>query len=178
MHDGWLVLEDGTIFTGRAFGAAGSTGGEVVFNTSMTGYQEILTDPSYAGPDHHHDLPADRQLRHQRRGLRGGAAAGSRADRQGVVPDPQQLAVRARPSTPSSARHGLIGLEGHRHPRADQTPAQPRDHAGFPHHRAAAPGGIGGQGPGRAGSFRPELHRPGYGQDSLHRAGRTGRGSS
>src|SRR5215207_7942673 len=44
-----LGLEDGTVFTGRAFGAAGTTEGEVVFNTSMTGYQEILTDPSYAG---------------------------------------------------------------------------------------------------------------------------------
>src|SRR5213083_183835 len=44
-----LALEDGTIFTGRGFGAAGTTEGEVVFNTSMTGYQEILTDPSYAG---------------------------------------------------------------------------------------------------------------------------------
>src|SRR6476469_8643525 len=44
-----LALEDGTIFTGVAFGAAGTTEGEVVFNTAMTGYQEILTDPSYAG---------------------------------------------------------------------------------------------------------------------------------
>src|SRR4051794_21291266 len=44
-----LALEDGTVFTGRAFGAEGETFGEVVFNTSMTGYQEILTDPSYAG---------------------------------------------------------------------------------------------------------------------------------
>jgi carbamoyl-phosphate synthase small subunit len=44
-----LALEDGTVFTGRAFGASGTTEGEVVFNTSMTGYQEILTDPSYAG---------------------------------------------------------------------------------------------------------------------------------
>ena len=42
-----LMLEDGTVFRGRAFGARGATGGEVVFNTSMTGYQEILTDPSY-----------------------------------------------------------------------------------------------------------------------------------
>jgi len=46
---GYLVLEDGTIITGRAFGAAGETMGEVVFNTGMTGYQEILTDPSYCG---------------------------------------------------------------------------------------------------------------------------------
>src|SRR4026208_2235077 len=44
-----LALEDGTVFTGRAFGACGTSEGEVVFNTSMTGYQEILTDPSYKG---------------------------------------------------------------------------------------------------------------------------------
>ncbi|MCL1126771.1 glutamine-hydrolyzing carbamoyl-phosphate synthase small subunit [Shewanella surugensis] len=43
-----LVLEDGTVFSGTAIGATGMTVGEVVFNTSMTGYQEILTDPSYA----------------------------------------------------------------------------------------------------------------------------------
>jgi len=42
-----LALEDGTVFYGRAIGAIGETVGEVVFNTSMTGYQEILTDPSY-----------------------------------------------------------------------------------------------------------------------------------
>jgi len=44
-----LALEDGTIFTGTAFGADGEVEGEVCFNTSMTGYQEILTDPSYHG---------------------------------------------------------------------------------------------------------------------------------
>jgi carbamoyl-phosphate synthase small subunit len=44
-----LALEDASIFTGIAFGAAATTEGEVVFNTSLTGYQEILTDPSYAG---------------------------------------------------------------------------------------------------------------------------------
>ncbi|BFM12803.1 glutamine-hydrolyzing carbamoyl-phosphate synthase small subunit [Simiduia litorea] len=43
-----LVLEDGSIFRGLAIGASGSSSGEVVFNTAMTGYQEILTDPSYA----------------------------------------------------------------------------------------------------------------------------------
>jgi carbamoyl-phosphate synthase small subunit len=42
-----LLLEDGTVFEGRAFGSKGQECGEVVFNTSMTGYQEILTDPSY-----------------------------------------------------------------------------------------------------------------------------------
>jgi carbamoyl-phosphate synthase small subunit len=44
-----LVLADGTVFRGRSIGAPGTTLGEVVFNTAMTGYQEILTDPSYAG---------------------------------------------------------------------------------------------------------------------------------
>lgn len=43
-----LVLQDGTTFHGRAIGAEGAVTGEVVFNTSMTGYQEILTDPSYS----------------------------------------------------------------------------------------------------------------------------------
>ena len=44
-----LVLEDGTVFWGRGIGATGSNVGEIVFNTSMTGYQEVLTDLSYAG---------------------------------------------------------------------------------------------------------------------------------
>ncbi|MEP0346909.1 carbamoyl-phosphate synthase domain-containing protein, partial [Rhodopirellula bahusiensis] len=44
-----LALEDGTVYTGTSLGAEGETTGEVVFNTSMTGYQEILTDPSYCG---------------------------------------------------------------------------------------------------------------------------------
>ena len=44
-----LALEDGSIFRGLAFGADATIAGECVFNTSMTGYQEILTDPSYFG---------------------------------------------------------------------------------------------------------------------------------
>ena len=47
-HPAILALEDGTVFRGISIGAAGSTAGEVVFNTAMTGYQEILTDPSYS----------------------------------------------------------------------------------------------------------------------------------
>jgi carbamoyl-phosphate synthase small subunit len=45
----WLVLADGTVFPGRPFGARGRTTGEVVFTTTMTGYQEVLTDPSFHG---------------------------------------------------------------------------------------------------------------------------------
>jgi carbamoyl-phosphate synthase small subunit len=44
-----LVLEDGTVCRGQAFGAIGTTGGEICFNTGMTGYQEVFTDPSYYG---------------------------------------------------------------------------------------------------------------------------------
>ena len=47
--DAYLLLEDGSIYRGEAFGAETFGSGEVVFNTSMTGYQEVLTDPSYAG---------------------------------------------------------------------------------------------------------------------------------
>ena len=49
MSSAFLVLEDGSVFKGKSFGATGEATGEVVFNTSMTGYQEILTDPSYYG---------------------------------------------------------------------------------------------------------------------------------
>ena len=47
--DALLALENGKWFRGRSAGAAADTAGEVVFNTSLTGYQEVLTDPSYAG---------------------------------------------------------------------------------------------------------------------------------
>lgn len=44
-----LILEDGTVFNGKAIGKIGTTGGEIAFNTGMTGYQEVFTDPSYLG---------------------------------------------------------------------------------------------------------------------------------
>jgi carbamoyl-phosphate synthase small subunit len=49
MPKGYLVLENGTIFEGQLFGKNVPIAGEAVFNTSMNGYQEIITDPSYAG---------------------------------------------------------------------------------------------------------------------------------
>lgn len=45
----WLLLQDGTCFAGTSFGAKGTAGGEICFNTGMTGYQEVFTDPSYTG---------------------------------------------------------------------------------------------------------------------------------
>jgi carbamoyl-phosphate synthase small subunit len=49
MQQALLALEDGTVFSGKAYGTPGETFGEVVFNTNLTGYQEVLTDPSYKG---------------------------------------------------------------------------------------------------------------------------------
>ncbi|HZY73251.1 MAG TPA: carbamoyl-phosphate synthase domain-containing protein, partial [Edaphobacter sp.] len=49
MESAILALEDGTVFEGRSFGAPAERSGEVVFNTALTGYQEVFTDPSYAG---------------------------------------------------------------------------------------------------------------------------------
>ena len=49
MNSAILALEDGSIFEGRSFGAPTESCGEVVFNTAITGYQEVFTDPSYAG---------------------------------------------------------------------------------------------------------------------------------
>ncbi len=49
MNQAILALEDGTVFEGKSFGAPTDRTGEVVFNTAITGYQEIFTDPSYAG---------------------------------------------------------------------------------------------------------------------------------
>ena len=68
----YLALADGTLFPGRPLGACGRRTGEAVFNTSMTGYQEILTDPSYCrqivimtAP--HRDLPASQSNQAMRR---------------------------------------------------------------------------------------------------------------
>ena len=65
-----LALEDGSVFHGISIGAEGSSSGEVVFNTSMTGYQEILTDPSLCTTNHNLDLSSYRQHRYQRGGRR------------------------------------------------------------------------------------------------------------
>ena len=64
---GVLVLADGSVIWGLGFGASGSAVGEVCFNTSMTGYQEVMTDPSYAATDRDLYLPAYRQCRRESR---------------------------------------------------------------------------------------------------------------
>ena len=62
---GVIVFADGRTVWGRGFGAEGSAVGELCFNTAMTGYQEVMTDPSYAQAGGGVHLPAHRQCRRQ-----------------------------------------------------------------------------------------------------------------
>jgi carbamoyl-phosphate synthase small subunit len=106
-----LVLADGTVLEGEAFGARGTAIGEVVFNTGMTGYQEVMTDPSYAGQLVTFTYP---EL-----GNTGVNAADQEADR------PHVRAVITRQLAPVAsswraegdleswlARHGVVGIRG------------------------------------------------------------------
>jgi carbamoyl-phosphate synthase small subunit len=106
-----LALADGTTFEGTAFGAAGEATGEVVFNTSMTGYQEILTDPSYVGQMICMTYPEQ--------GNYGVAAADDESDRIHAT----GFIVRHYAEQPSSFRadrsldeylkaHGIVGIAG------------------------------------------------------------------
>src|SRR5438270_3384777 len=106
-----LALEDGTVYTGRGFGAPGETAGEVVFNTSMTGYQEVLTDPSYKGQVVAMSYP-----------LIGNYGVNA-DDRESGGPQVQGFVVRELTRVPSNFRsrgtldgyladHGVIGIEG------------------------------------------------------------------
>jgi carbamoylphosphate synthase small subunit len=93
-----LALENGIWYEGDAAGATGETGGEVVFNTSLTGYQEILTDPSYSGQIVTMTAPGDRQLRHRAGRCRVADAAGGGIHRAGRVADGEQLARQRHPA--------------------------------------------------------------------------------
>ena len=106
-----LALADGTVYTGHGFGAEGEVFGEVVFNTSMTGYQEILTDPSYCGQIVTMTYPLI--------GNYGANAADVESDRLAL----QGFVIRELCRYPSNHRlawtleeylehHGVIGLEG------------------------------------------------------------------
>ena len=106
-----LALEDGTVYTGRSFGAAGESFGEVVFNTSMTGYQEVLTDPSYKG-----------QIVTMTYPLIGNYGVNAE-DEESQKPQVDGFIVRQLTRTPSNFRaetdldaylrkHGIMGLEG------------------------------------------------------------------
>jgi carbamoyl-phosphate synthase small subunit len=106
-----LALEDGTIFNGQAFGAEGEKAGEVVFNTSLTGYQEILTDPSYKG-----------QIVTMTYPLIGNYGI-NEEDIESARPNAEGFIVRENSRTASNFRstgklddylkkHGIVGIEG------------------------------------------------------------------
>jgi carbamoyl-phosphate synthase small subunit len=106
-----LVLADGAVFWGRGFGAHGVTVGEVCFNTAITGYQEVLTDPSYAGQIITFTFPHI------------GNVGTNPEDIEAATPAARGLVVRDDPTEPSNwranrslpswlASHGLPGIAG------------------------------------------------------------------
>jgi len=106
-----LVLADGTVFWGRGIGAAGQAVGEVCFNTAITGYQEILTDPSYAGQIITFTFPHI------------GNVGANREDIETTTPPARGLVLRTAPTAPANYRaeqsldlwlksHGIVGLSG------------------------------------------------------------------
>lgn len=108
---GALVLADGTVLRGRGIGAVGNAVGEVCFNTSITGYQEILTDPSYAGQIITFTFPHI------------GNVGANPEDIESVIPAARGLVLRADITDPSNWRavkhldawlkdNGLVGLAG------------------------------------------------------------------
>ena len=121
-----LVLEDGRIFRGRAYGAVGETFGEAVFSTGMTGYQETLTDPSYHRQVVVHDRPAHRQHRRQRRGPGVRAASGSPATSCATPPACPSNWRSRRSLDEELRRPGRRRHQRHRHPRPDPPPARAR----------------------------------------------------
>lgn len=107
----YLALEDGTVFEGSSFGAVGEVLGELVFNTGMTGYQEVLTDPSYCG-----------QIVTMTYPLIGNYGV-NLEDIESAKPQVKGFVVREMCKTPSNwrsletlseylSRHGIIGIEG------------------------------------------------------------------
>src|ERR1051325_7110779 len=106
-----LVLADGTVFWGRGIGATGQAVGEVCFNTAITGYQEILTDPSYAGQIITFTFPHI------------GNVGTNREDIETATPPARGLVTRNLPPGPANYRaeqsldawlksHGIVRLSG------------------------------------------------------------------
>ncbi len=111
MADALLALADGTVFRGRSFGARGETFGEMVFNTGLTGYQEVLTDPSYHG-----QIVAMTYPHQGNYGLNDLDGEASRPWVRGFVvreATVQPSSWRSHESLPGYLeRHGVVGIEG------------------------------------------------------------------
>ncbi len=118
-----LALEDGTIFSGQSIGAKGNTTGEVVFNTALTGYQEILTDPSYSRQIVTLTYPHIGNTGTTPEDLESPAAYAAGL----VVRDVPPVASNWRKSEDLReflSRHKVVAISGHRHPQADAHPAR------------------------------------------------------
>ena len=121
---GLLVLADGTVIEGQGFGAEGEAVGEVCFNTAMTGYQEILTDPSYAGQIITFTFPHIGNVGTNEDDIETANLAAASGVRGCIV-----KAAVTDPANYRSHRHFEPVAEGarhrrpvrHRHPRADQS---------------------------------------------------------
>src|SRR5213083_3322006 len=111
VNPAWLVLRDGRVFRGQPLGALGETWGEVIFNTAMQGYQEILTDPSYRG-----------QIVAMTYPLIGNYGTNS-LDQESHSPHVRGFVVEELSEIPSNwrsavgldeylKRHGIVGLQG------------------------------------------------------------------
>ena len=135
---GILALEDGTILAGRGFGGAAVVTGELVFNTAMTGYQEILTDPSYAGQIVTFTFPHI------------GNVGTNDEDREALTPAVRGMVTRAPVTRPSSwrdrrdlvgwlERHGIPGIAG---VDTRRITGRLRDRGALKACLAHAPGGI------------------------------------
>ena len=164
-----LVLADGTVFWGQGIGATGQAVGEVCFNTSITGYQEILTDPSYAGQIITFTFPHV------------GNVGANPEDIETTTPAARGLVLRADITQPSNWRsvqhldgwlksHKLVGLAGidtraltRPNPRLGRSPGLYSPRAGWcPRRRRPAEAGrglagLGGHGSGRRGVLPPDL---------------------
>jgi carbamoyl-phosphate synthase small subunit len=112
---GMLVLEDGTIFEGDGFGAVGDVVAEICFNTAMTGYQEILTDPSYAGQVVTFTFPHVGNVGVNPEDIENASPAGATAARGAIVRENATAPSNYRANLDLPAwmkRRGIIGLAG------------------------------------------------------------------
>ena len=107
MNSAILALEDGTVFEGRSFGAPAERSGEVVFNTALTGYQEVFTDPSYSGQIVILTNPQIGNYGTSARRQRIRAALHRRPGRARVFRHRQQLALRCRSRRVPRPAHGI-----------------------------------------------------------------------
>ena len=169
-----LVLADGTVLEGMGFGATGSAVGEVCFNTAMTGYEEILTDPSYAGQIITFTFPHIGNVGTNEEDIETVNMAATPGARGVILHSPitapsNYRATRHLDAVAEGARHHRT--VGHRHPRADRADpaeghAQRRDRArafGQVRSRRAEEGsrrvaGPRRHGPRPDGDERPALH--------------------